>query len=447
MAKVFKAKSRRGSAEHQARIPVELSIDTLDYHGIGVCLSTVPITLVSGGLPNERLLVSLHKSGTKVQTARIKQIIEASEQRQAAFCQHYDQCGGCSMQHLSQAQGISQKTQALKAHLAHKLALSEDTWQPSIESPPQYRRKVRLSVDARNPKQVKIGYRVVNSNTVVDISACAILTLPLQKAIFSILPHIKLLPSVRNIGHLVFFESIDGVSMAVHCSKKLRDNDASSLAALAKQLQIDLRVLHKQEDKTCEASKPLRVKGYQEQNLQQSLQVGMSDFVQINEAVNQQMLVRAIAWLSPTKQDIVYDFFAGAGNFSLAMAARAAQVYAYEVSDNMVKRCQENAQFNGLGKVSATKADLDAENELSTVSLQKDALVVLDPARSGAKRLSEKLAKSSVRKVLYVSCNPSTFVRDLGIMRETFRVEKICTLDMFPFTEHMEVMALLVRKK
>ncbi|GLR72722.1 23S rRNA (uracil(1939)-C(5))-methyltransferase RlmD [Agaribacter marinus] len=447
MVKIFKATPRKKDTRVNNNKPQQLFVDKLDYHGVGLCLSTKPITKIPGALANETVQVSVMDTNAKVNTAKLLKVVNKSDNRAAPFCCHYARCGGCSLQHLDQAQGLREKTKALQTSLRHHANLGEETWVESIESLAKYRRKVRLSIDARNLNDIRIGYRESSSKKIVDITECPILSDKLHVAVFGILPTLRSLKSVRNIGHLVFFESNDEVSLSVHCMKALRENDAKVLQSIATKLNTTLFIALKDKGIDDEYQHTLRVSGYQEQNLQQNLDVTMTDFVQVNDNVNQQMLSRALEWLAPKPSETVFDFFSGAGNFSLAMATRANKVFAYEVSDNMVLRCNHNARINKISNVVATKANLDAEQALNDIELSDEAVIVLDPARSGAKKLVEKLAKSKANRILYVSCNPNTFIRDVGLMESTFRIEKICTLDMFPFTEHIEVMALLVRRE
>ncbi|MGQ8367160.1 23S rRNA (uracil(1939)-C(5))-methyltransferase RlmD [Glaciecola sp. 1036] len=438
MARIFKPKANKTKPSRQT-----VKIDVVDDQGIGICLSTQPITLVKGALPEELVDIDVTNANKQVQQGKIIRVSNPSDLRVSPFCQHYNGCGGCSLQHLSQEKGIDLKMQAFQRRLAHKYDISQEVWHPPITSNQSYRRKVRMSVDARNPKHVKIGYRAANSNNIVDIENCPILTPGLQPVVKNVLPVLKKLKGIKKLGHIVFLETDNVQIVSLHCTGVLPSNDVNDLIEFSDKHGSKLEISSEQEQQYSNLNdKDLIVTGYQELRLNTSTK----DFLQVNPHVNQQMLSKAMQWLAPEADDVAYDFFAGAGNFSLALASKVNQVFAYEVSQEMAERSLVNATNNKIDNLFSQQANLDDIEDVKKIKIKPNGIVVLDPARAGANTLCQMLGRSKARKILYISCNPSSFLRDIEHLMQSYAVSSIGALDMFPYTEHMELMALFERR-
>jgi len=169
----------------------------------------------------------------------------------------------------------------------------------------------------------------------------------------------------------------------------------------------------------------------------------VKDFIQGNAQVNQSMITLASQWLDLKPNETLLDLFAGIGNFSLPLATKVKEVFAVEGVVEMVMRINHNAQQQGVKNISAMALNL-ADEEL-LFRLPKADAILLDPPRTGAAALMPWLSKQKSR-ILYVACEPSSLVRDAQPLLEAgFRIEKICVMDMFPQTKHVETMALFVK--
>jgi 23S rRNA (uracil1939-C5)-methyltransferase len=149
--------------------------------------------------------------------------------------------------------------------------------------------------------------------------------------------------------------------------------------------------------------------------------------------------------LEVNESDQVLDAFCGIGNFSLPLARKAGRVLGLENSLSSVERAGENAIQNGIKNTRFEVVDLFMEENLIQ-GFDSFNKVLVDPPRTGALELCKKLAKSKVKKVVYVSCNPRTLARDAQILVENgYQLRQLGIIDMFPHTNHVESIALLVR--
>ena len=171
------------------------------------------------------------------------------------------------------------------------------------------------------------------------------------------------------------------------------------------------------------------------------------DFLQVNSELNQDMVLRAMELLDPQADDKILDLFCGLGNFTLALATKAAQVTGVEGSEEMVRRGSANARLNNLENIDFHAVDLYQPSDVQPWPDGNYTKIMLDPPRSGALELLPWIAASTVNRVLYVSCNPETLARDAGVLvnEHGFELKGAGIMNMFPHTPHSEAIALFER--
>jgi 23S rRNA (uracil1939-C5)-methyltransferase len=184
-----------------------------------------------------------------------------------------------------------------------------------------------------------------------------------------------------------------------------------------------------------------------------------TDFTQVNHQVNRVLVSKAIQLLAPQSSDRVLDLFCGIGNFTLPLARRAAEVFGIEGSDELTKRAKENAIHNQLGeRVNFACSNLFEVTPSVVKSWGKADKWLIDPPRDGAMALANSLAlmansgnseeKSYLpKRIVYVSCNPATLARDVGILvgQAGYRLKAAGVINMFPHTSHVESIAVFER--
>jgi 23S rRNA (uracil1939-C5)-methyltransferase len=159
------------------------------------------------------------------------------------------------------------------------------------------------------------------------------------------------------------------------------------------------------------------------------------------------MVDRAVELLDPQPEDRVLDLFCGLGNFSLPLARRAQEVVGVEADAGLVARAAENAEANGIANARFLSADLYGDMEGQPWLRERFHKALLDPPRSGALQVLDTLARLGIRRLVYVSCNPSTLARDADRLVHGlgYRLTAAGVMDMFPHTAHVESMAVFER--
>jgi len=173
-----------------------------------------------------------------------------------------------------------------------------------------------------------------------------------------------------------------------------------------------------------------------------------TDFIQINASVNHALVRAAVEHLDVHADSRVLDLFCGIGNFTLAVARRAASVTGVEGDAALVSRALGNARRNRIDNVSFVRADLGRDDGQWDWWRQEWDRLLLDPPRSGAGVVLSVLGGRLPQRIVYVSCNPDTLARDAGLLvhGRGYGLSRACVVDMFPHTTHCEVIAVFDRR-
>jgi len=451
MAQFYQPQPRKVKPQRHENIPVT----GLDHQGRGVIRVAQKTYFVAQTLPGDVIDVSLEKPPH----AHLVKLKQRAPQRIQPRCQHYQDCGGCDMQHLDIAAQQEHK-QSVVADLLRKFAqTAPQQWHPPVTgSPWAYRQRTRLATKWQpRSRTLKIGFRARASSQLVEISECLVLTPSLLAVIRPLQVCLQDCDLAASLGHIELIQS-EASHILLRLTQALSTQDLQRLQDFAGQhngLQIWLQHAGQGVPTRLPSSiaAPLQaaetspaVPTYQSD--QRALAFTPGDFIQANQGLNSAMVAQAMAWLAPQPGEQILELFAGTGNFTLAMAARGAQVTAVEGDARMTQQLLANAAQYQLQNIKALTANLNAP--WSDAALQQTGFdkVLLDPARAGAQQALAQLLKQPQlpQRILYVSCAPDTFARDAADLRAAGYQLRHCGLvDMFPQTHHIETMGLFER--
>jgi 23S rRNA (uracil1939-C5)-methyltransferase len=172
-----------------------------------------------------------------------------------------------------------------------------------------------------------------------------------------------------------------------------------------------------------------------------------TDFIQVNGALNEAMVTRAVELLGIEPEHAVLDLFCGLGNFSLPLASRAREVVGIEGEEGLVARARRNAERNGRHNARFYAANLAMDTTDAVWTRRPYDRVLLDPPRAGAREVQPVVGRCGAGRVVYISCHPGSLARDAGILVRDhgFRLVAAGVMDMFPHTTHVEAMAVFER--
>jgi len=441
MAQFFKpGKSRSPASRH----PVEVDVERLDHQLKGVASYGGRPLFITGALAGERVRCRITEQKRNWAEAELLEVLTPAPERITPACPHYRLCGGCQLQHLEGDRQLEFKQRSLAQLLEKFAGCQPQQWaQPLAGSPWHYRRVCRLGVQYdSSSRRLILGFRQRRSNRLVAIDSCSILAQPLQKLLAPLSDLLRCLRP-RQLGHVELYSGEFGVALLLRYLAPLTTGEQVALEQFARGHACRIFVqLGDEAVVDWDGGGPLH---YHVQG--ERIEFIPGDFIQVNDNINELMVAQALEWLQLDKRDQVLDLFCGLGNFSLPLARRVARVAAVEGVESMVARGQANAICNGLDNIAFSCLDLSDPQQWPEQAFSGFNKVLLDPARAGAAALMSPLARLDVERIVYVSCNPGTLVRDAAVLIEQgFKISRLGVIDMFPQTAHMESMALFERR-
>jgi 23S rRNA (uracil1939-C5)-methyltransferase len=363
---------------------------------------------------------------------RLIRVLEPSPSRIEPICRHFGACGGCSVQHMSPDTYRNWKREAVtSAFQARGLDVVPDEL---IETGGRRRRAV-FSVE-RAASGIVVGYHEAASHALVAIERCPVLDDVIVAALSSLTTLIAPLVSRRGEARLTVTLTKSGLDVHLDgIERRLSPDIRSRLAAEASALR--LARLSVGQEIVVETLPPFLTFGGAD------VVLPPASFVQaVAEAENAiaQQVVSAVG-----KVKSVADLFCGVGAFTFPLARRA-KVFALDGNKAAIEALSAGAKkATGLKPITARVRDLFRE-PLSPLELNEHDAIVFDPPRAGAEAQAQRLAKSKVKTVVGVSCNPATLARDARhLIDGGYKIERVTPVDQFVYSAHVEVVAVFRR--
>lgn len=458
MAKIFKATTQSRNRKHKSTAKQLAdftgTITGYDHRAKGIIRAEHGrIAFVTGAMKGETIKVRPNTYTDKVIEGDCLELIEPSAKRIDPKCQYFGQCGGCQLQYMEDSEQVSAKQQALDSLIQRQLRLDNIAWQAPVQGDAwNYRRTARLVTWFNKDKSVTLGFRQAKSKQIVDVEHCSILVESLSNLIPAIKATLESLSNGKAISHVQLYHLPDADTVILRQTAQLDAADIKALTDFAVAQKVHL-ILEADDKKFEQLYHPAQDASSEFDALYYTYnkyryQFNPNNFIQINQTVNEKMIDQAMDWLDLQASDTVLDLFSGVGNFTLPLAEKAELVFAVEGVNDMVKQIKKNADANHISNIKAYQADLSKLAEKSKPQWLKPIdKLLLDPARDGAYEVVKKIPLLRPKKILYVSCNPATMVRDLKVLQDAdYALTKIGLLNMFPQTSHVEAMALLELK-
>ena len=358
-------------------------------------------------------------------------------------CRHYGTCGGCQLQHLDEP--------SLTAFVAERVAnaatgqgLTPTVIAPAHLSPPQSRRRASLRAEGKGGK-VLLGYREGGSHHIVDLGTCPVLV---PELVAMIAPLRKLLArhgqsQAKGKGRVAVDIELAMTDQGVDLG--LKGLTVEGLAATEAMLDF------------ASAQGLARLvldQGYGPEALWEPEPVTVTlgtvsvpfppgAFVQATGDGEARLVAAAREWLG--ESGAIADLFSGLGTFAFALAGPGTKVLAVEAARDAHLACKGAAARAGL-PIHALHRDL-FRNPLQADELDRFDAVLLDPPRAGAREQIAHLATSKVPRVVYISCNPSSWARDAAtLVASGYRLEELRPVGQFRWSTHVELASLFVRE-
>lgn len=432
--------------------PIELEISGLAHDGRGVGKLDGKTVFVSGALPGERVIAQPLRRRRQVDEAQALEVLVASPDRVEPPCPHFGVCGGCALQHQHPVAQITAKQQVLAEAFNRIGAVQPTTWLAPLTGPFfGYRRRARLGVKWVEAKgRALVGFRERDPRFVADLTRCLVLVPEVGERIAALGALISDLAARTSIPQIEVAQGDSATLLVFRHLQPLDGDDRGKLIAFGRQHDLGIVLQSAGPDSLEPLDGVDLTLDYRLDDGAVQFLFTPLDFVQVNAAMNEAMVARAIKLLEPTPQSAVLDLFCGLGNFSLPLARRSQRVVGVEGDAGLVARARQSAAANGLDNLVFFAADLTAP-EVGQLAWARAAYdrVLIDPPRSGASEVLGGLNLKAVERLVYVSCHPASLARDAGLLvrNHGFVLDSAGVMDMFPMTAHVESIALFVRGK
>ncbi len=427
-------------------------IDKLSHDGKGIAHWQDKVVFVEGGLPGEQVQWQIIQRRSNFDEARTTQILVPSSDRTIPCCPHYEQCGGCLLQHLLPKKQLQFKQDVLNELFEHQLGISQLPWvAPITSSSTNYRRRARIGVKyLRKKERLVIGFHERRGRYLADINSCIVLRDNIGQRIDELRQLLSALTVFDQIAQLEITVDDYASHVVIRALAAITSKDRELLIDFSKRTGVWLYL----QQGGLSSIQPLLnnqpLPSYHLPDFNLQLQFSPASFIQINGAVNRQLVNRVVQWLDPKPEDKIIDLYCGIGNFTLPLARSGAQLLGIEGEKTAVNQANANAILNGITNVEFLALDLSAPEQLNALSakLASANKLLLDPPRTGAWEVISLLATltTAPQQIVYVSCNPATLVRDCtAVVTAGYNIVSIGVADMYPHTAHIETIVLLSR--
>jgi 23S rRNA (uracil1939-C5)-methyltransferase len=441
-----------------AEAPVAL-IESLDHEGRGVAHVDGKVVFVEGALPREVVTYRPSRKKKSFETAALLTIQRESPDRVTPRCKFFEICGGCALQHTNASMQVAAKQRVLEDNLSRIGKVNVGQVLPPIYANPWgYRHRARISSHYVMKKGgVLVGFREKKSSYVADMHSCEVLAGDVGALIDPLREMMSPLEAKDRIPQIELAVGEHVTALVFRNLEPLSENDQARLKAFADQYRQSHRIqiwLQPKGPETAYAWYPLDMPELTYLLPEFGLEMNFrpTEFTQVNHAVNRLMVERAVKLLDPQPGEHIADLFCGLGNFTLPIARSGANVVGVEGSDSLTQRAAENAARNGLAaNTSFFAADLYTDQEKAMQRVPRVAKMLIDPPRDGAVEVCKLLtreARPELKRIVYVSCSPSTLARDADVLVNVngFTLTAAGVVNMFPHTAHVESIAVFERE-
>jgi 23S rRNA (uracil1939-C5)-methyltransferase len=401
---------------------IELKVQAPVYGGM--CLSqSAGVVFIKGAITGETVLAKIKERKKDYSIAEVVEILDSSPHRTEPLCPVFDVCGGCHYQHISYDQQLEIKRVVLEDCLSRigKLDITIPT--PLTNNQWGYRTKVQLKFSTDG----QLGFYREGSRDVVPIDNCILAVEPINNIIKAILS--KSIP--KGIKEIHILSGINQIAYLL----------GDKISETTVQQFIDIGFDGVSTDKgMVKGGEYCIFEGRRAQGKSYRYTISPNSFYQTNWGLNQRLIERVMAEVAPDTD--VIDVYGGAGNFAVPLSKIASDILIIEENHYAKADALRNIKMNKIKNVKYISKSFE-----SAKIDRHFGFMILNPPRRGLTSVAvNQVIKNAPDKIAYISCNPSTFARDILKMSDMYQVQSVDLVDMFPNTYHCEVIGILQRR-
>ena len=446
----------------------EYIVDIIDngYEGEGIAKVDNFTIFIPGAIKNEKVKIVIVKVTTSFAYGKILEILKKSEDRTEDIdCSTYKRCGGCNLRHMSYKKTLELKRDIVQNLVNKNLKIDLQVKNTiGMENPFNYRNKAQYPVGLSKENKPVIGVFANRTHEVIETNNCMIQNKESEKIAkyiceFAKENNISVYNEEKRKGILRHIVIKVGVKTnEIMCILVLNGKEINNEENLVKELlkrfpniKTIVKNINMQNTNVILGKENINIygNGYIFDKLgDYTFKISPLSFYQINPVQTEKLYNLALEKAELTGNEILFDLYCGIGTIGIFMAKKAKQVYGIEIVEDAIKDAKENCKINNISNAKYYAGDTEKllKDLIEKENIMPDVIVV-DPPRKGLDKTTiENIKKINAKKVIYISCNPATLVRDISYLEDKYKVKEIQPVDMFPFTSHVECVAVMCLK-
>lgn len=444
---------------------VLITIKRLGINGEGIGYYKKQAVFVDGVMPGEQVVLKVTDVMNTYSKGEVVRVKVKSENRVRPFCKHFDTCGGCQIQHIEYKEQLRLKEEMLSQSFERYAGLDISTIKFNkmigMNNNTHYRNKSQMPV--KNTKSgITTGLYKKESNEIVEITECPvhneninrvnqeILEICDKHEIFAFDPQ-----TMRGLLRYIVvrvsnFSDELQVTLVITIFNKALIEAAKDIINIPGVISVGISKNRdvKNIEIFGEEVEILEGKNYLTEGIGDILyELKPKAFYQLNPIQAIKLYAEVKKHLDFTKDKVIVDAYSGAGAISMYLASDAEKIIGIDVAKQSIYSAKHNVKLNKANNVSFEEGEVkDVLPKLFTKETKPD-VVIFDPPRSGLdEKTLEFLVKKKIKKLIYISCNPSTLAKNIKILSKSYDVDSVTPLDMFPHTSHIESITILTKK-
>ena len=397
-------------------------IEKLDDFGRGIAHINNKVIFVENALPEEEVEIKIINDKKSFSVSEVTNYLKLSKDRIKSKCPYFEVCGGCNLLHLNYENTLTFKQNKMKELLKkNKINYDKEIEIIKNDNPFYYRNKISLKIE-----NGKLGYYEENTHKLIEIKEC----ITTKHSINEVIKNYKLL-NLDNAKLTIRSNNNDEILLIIESKKKEYNIELAKLKEKIKLVGIIYN------DRTIYGEN-----FFYERINNKLFKVSYNSFFQVNENITSKLF--DLININTDKDSTVLDLYSGVGTLGIVASTKVKEVYSMEIVKNAVLNGITNAKLNKRDNIKFMLGDVS--KLISKVDLSFDTLII-DPPRKGLdKKTREFILKKIPKKIIYVSCDPNTLIRDLKELESNYEISDFKIMDMFSNTYHVESFVVLIKK-
>lgn len=397
---------------------MQYKIEKLDNFGRGISHINNKIVFISNALEDEVVDATTTYSNKKFDEAKVNEIIDVSRMRIKPICPYFDICGGCNLLHMNYDDQLKFKYNKVKdiifKYLKENIKVNDVIYSNQFN----YRNKASFEV------KEKLCYKMRKSTNLVDINYCYLLDNNINDIV-----HVLNNLNLKNINNITIRTGEEDIMVIISGNPTQEIIDA--LKEKARSIYVNDKLVYGRSNIVS------KIGNYE-------FFVSDKSFFQVNKYNVKNLYDKVLEYAELTGNENILDLYCGTGTIGIYLSKYAKSVIGIEVNEQAIFDANVNKNKNNIENISFI---CDTTSNINNIVNNDFDVIIVDPPRSGLdKNTINFLINSKAKRIVYVSCDIMTLVRDLNILKQDYDIREITPVDMFPNTYHVETVCILERK-